>query len=170
MDGGVHVRDRRLRKRRDPFVMYVRCSVYPGGIWIGAVPPRIPEQKMVVAAFSFVGVLHRPRHTSAYSFISAAFTLVEVQKGWNHWAMEAMIFYSHRGLQRTRSRLGGSCYPTTWLMADTVFERDGPDRPLRREPCVFRAYLHHKKEGHQSNCFFCAECKGFCCRTTELES
>lgn len=39
--------------------------------------PHIPEQKMSVAAFSFVDVLHHPRHTFAYSFISAAFRLLE---------------------------------------------------------------------------------------------
>lgn len=54
----VQVRDRAVAEERDSFVMYVGCSVYPGGIWIGDIFPRIPEQNMVVAEFPFVDVLH----------------------------------------------------------------------------------------------------------------
>lgn len=59
MEVRVHLKDRQAKKKggggrgwRHSFVVYVGCSVYPGGIWIGAFP-HIPEQLIVVAAFFF---------------------------------------------------------------------------------------------------------------------
>lgn len=114
--------------------------------------PHIPEQKMVVAAFSFVGVLHPPRHTSVYNFISAAFGLLEMQRRRDQWAMEVMIFYKHRLLQRTRSWLGCVLLSDYWIHG----RRDSKvtDWPKRRKGRVSRAYSQQERQTARSNTSF----------------
>lgn len=86
------------------FDMYVGCSVYPGGIWIGAFPPYFSEQNVVGVAFFFCFCSRCSSASFRLSSIPLSVSL-EARKRWFNTSPRLRLDYDDRITKQSPARV-----------------------------------------------------------------